>query len=167
MSPDVRPARPRDLEALVRLRLENAHVHSLLDPEVYRVPDVEQVRAHFAGRLAEDDPTSAVLVAVARDDVVLGSAEVAVDDEPPAHQVLRPVPSAHVHVVVGEGSRGLGLGTLLLQAAEAWAIGRGVRHLVAGIHADNESGLRLYGARGYRDNAVIRVRDLPGPPGGR
>lgn len=124
MTPYVRPAGPSDLEALVRLRLENGHIHSLLDPDVYRVPDVEEVRAHFARRLAEDDPPSALFVAVVGD-AVLGSVEVAIDAEPPAHQVLQPVPS------------------------------------VAGIQAGNQPALRFYGERGYQDNAVIRVRDLP------
>ena len=85
----------------MHLRLENGHVHALLDPTVYRVPDAERVREHFAAGLAEDDPQSAVLVAVI-DDAVVGLAEVALDPEPPAHQILEPLLSAHVHLVVAE-----------------------------------------------------------------
>ena len=147
----------------MQLRLENGRVHVLLDPTVYRVPDPAMVREHFAAVLAEDDPRSAVLVAVV-DEAVLGLAEVALDPEPPAHQILEPLPSAHVHLVVAERVRGLGLGAALAEAAQAWAAGRGVRQLVAGIHSDNRPALQFYAARGYRDNAMVRIKDLPHAP---
>lgn len=156
----MRPACPGDIEALVHLRLENGRVHALLDPTVYRVPDPEKVREHFAARLAEDDSDSVVLVAVI-DDMVRGLAEIAIDPEPSADQILLPLLSAHVHVVVAEQARGLGLGAALVEAAQAWAAGRGVRQLVAGIQSDNGAALGFYGSRGYRDNAVIRIKDLP------
>jgi GNAT superfamily N-acetyltransferase len=159
----VRAACLGDIEALVRLRLENGRVHVLLDPTVYRVPDPAQVREHFAAVLAEDDPRSAVLVAVV-DDAVLGLAEIALDLEPPAHQILQPLTSAHVHLVVAAQARGLGLGAALAQAAQMWAAAQGVRQLVAGIQSDNRPALRFYGSRGYRDNAVVRIKDLPQPP---
>jgi len=145
----------------VQLRLENGRVHVLLDSTVYRVPDPEQVRKHFAAKfLAQDDPPSTMLVAVI-DDAVLGLAEVALDPPPPAHQILEPVLSGHVHLVVAERARGLGLGTALAEAAHAWAASRGVRQLVAGIQSDNRPGLRFYESLGYRNNGVVRIKDLP------
>jgi len=159
----VRAACSGDVEALVHLRLEKGRVHVLLDPTVYRVPDPAKVREHFVAVLAEDDPASALLVAVV-DNAVHGLAEIALDPEPPAHQILEPLPSAHVHLVVAQQTRGLGLGAALAEAAQAWAAARGVRQLVAGIQSDNRPALRFYGSRGYRDNAVVRIKDLPQPP---
>jgi len=158
----VRAASPGDLEALVQLRLENGRVHALLDPSVYRVPNAEQVREHFAARLAEKDPRSAVLVACV-DGAVLGSAEVALDPPPPGHQILRPLLTAHVHLVVAEHARALGVGRNLEEAAEVWAADRGVRQLVAGIQAHNRPALLFCRCRGYRDNGLVRIKDLPGP----
>ena len=155
----VRLAVPGDLEALVRLRLENGRVHVLLDPTVYRVPDPAKVREHFAAVLAQDERRSAVLVAVVDDDV-LGLAEIALDPEPPAHQILQPTPSAHVHLVVAAEARGQGLVAALAEAAQAWAARRGARQVVAGIQSDNQPALRFYADRGYRDNGVVRIKDL-------
>ena len=159
--PLVRPACPGDIEALVQLRLENGHVHALLDPTVYRVPDSEKVREHFAVALAEDDPRSAMFVAVI-DDAVLGLAEVALDPEPPAHQILEPLLSAHVHLVVAEQARGLGLGAALAEATENMG-GRSRRTAARRRHPERQP------ARA----AVLRVSRLPeqrggtdqGPPG--
>ena len=145
----------------MRLRLENGRVHNLLDPTVYRVPDTELVREHFTAWLAEGDPDAVMFVGVDNDDVVLGLAEVAVDPEPPAHQVLQPLRSAHLHLVVAEQARGLGLGSALSEAVQAWAADRGVRQLVAGIQSDNEPALRFYRSHGYRDHAVVWINDLP------
>jgi len=162
VTPLVRPACAGDIEALVQLRLENGHVHALLDATVYRVPDPKKAREHFAAVLAEEDPQSAMFVAVV-DDAVLGVAEVALDPEPPAHQILKPLLSAHVHLVVAQQARGLGVGAALAEAAQAWAAGLGVLQLVAGIQSDNRPALRFYGSQGYRDNAVVRIKDLPEP----
>ena len=157
----VRAASPDDLEALVQLRLENGRVHALLNPSAHRVPSAEQVREHFAARLAEKAPQSAVLVACV-DGAVLGSAEVALDPPTPGHQILRPLLTAHVHLVVAEHARTMGVGRNL-EAAEVWATDRVVRQLVAGIQAYNRPALRFYRCRGYRDNGMVRIKDLPGP----
>jgi hypothetical protein len=52
MAITVRAAEARDVPALVRLRTANARAHVELAPELYRVPDPEVVREHFAAALA-------------------------------------------------------------------------------------------------------------------
>jgi len=154
----VRPADPRDLDVLVQLRLENGRVHAVLDPSLYRVPDSQAVRAHFDARLIADDDDQVLLVAVI-DDRVLGLAEVTLDPPPPAHQILLPVPNAHLHVIVAALARGQGIGGRLELAAREWAGSRGVQQLIAGIQIDNQAAIDFYDRRGYRANATIRLRD--------
>ncbi len=154
----MRPAELRDLDDLVQLRLENGRVHAVLDPSVYRVPGSKAVREHFDARLMADDDDQVLLVAVV-DGRVLGLAEVSLDPPPPAHQILLPVPSAHLHVVVAAPARGQGLGRRLELAAREWTGSRGVQQLVAGIQIDNQAAIDFYDRCGYRANATIRLRD--------
>jgi GNAT superfamily N-acetyltransferase len=155
----VRPAEPGDLDALIALRQENGRVHEALDPSIYRVPQAHAVRIHFERVLAEPDPRSVVLV-LADGPTLLGMAEVALSEPPPDHQVLLPTPTARLHVVVAPGARGRGVGTALERAAAEWAKSQGARELIAGIQADNRPAQSFYGWAGYRDQAVVMVRDL-------
>jgi GNAT superfamily N-acetyltransferase len=156
----VRHAESRDLDALVRLRLENARVHVDLEPDVYRVPEVTAVRDYFHGLLQKVPRRGAGFVADVGDHVA-GSVELVPYAEPPDHQILRPVPSAYVHTVVDAGARGAGLGTLLLGAAEAWAAREGIERLVAGIAQANEPALRFYAGSGFSVQGVSAVKRLP------
>lgn len=107
-----------------------------------------------------DDDTQVLLVAVVvADDRVLGLAEVSLDAPPPAHQILLPVPSAHLHLVVAARARGQGLGRRLELAARKWAGSRGVQQLVAGIQVDNQAALNFYDRCGYRAYATIHLTD--------
>lgn len=90
---------------------------------------------------------------------VLGLVEVSLDPTPPAHQILLPVPSAHLHIVVDGQARGRGLGRRLELAAQEWARSRGVQQLIAGIHVDNQTAIDFYERCGYRPHATIRLRD--------
>lgn len=155
----VRAAGHGDLDELVDLRLENGQVHAALDPSVYRVPERAAVRSHYVAELAAIHEGRALLVAVDEQRVV-GLAEVSFDSLPPTHQILLPVLTGRVHLVVASGSRGQGVGRSLDCAAREWASDRGVRQLVAGIQVDNHASLAFYTSRGYRDNATIRLVDL-------
>lgn len=148
MSVTVRPAAPSDLKDLVDLRLENGRVHAALGPAVYRVPEPAAVGAHVTAELSAGHNDRVLLVAVV-DYEVLGLAEVSLDAELSAHQVLQPMTGAHVHLVVAEHARGRGLGRLLESAASGWAAQRGVPQLVAGIQSDADGG--------YHEPAVIRI----------
>jgi GNAT superfamily N-acetyltransferase len=155
----VRPAEPTDLDALVDLRLGNARAHVALDPTVYRVPDEAAVREALAGRLSGGSSETRMWVA-AHGEKALGMAEIIVLSEASADQILRPVAAAEVHVVVNPDARRTGVGDALLVACEQWAGSRGIERLVAGIQAENEAGLGLYSAAGYRRTGVVAIKDL-------
>jgi GNAT superfamily N-acetyltransferase len=160
VGPTVRPARLADIPSLVELRLANAEAHLALDPDVYRVPHREAVVGHFAAVLADEAGRDGVLVAEASDGRVVGMIEVLRHADPPEHQILRPEPSAQVHTVVLPGTRGLGVGSALLSAAERWALDRGITYLSAGIHHRNLGAVRFYGRHGYTDAGLSLGRRL-------
>jgi ribosomal protein S18 acetylase RimI-like enzyme len=153
----VRAARAADLDALTALRLENGRAHVELDPTVYRVPERSAVERYFADRVG----ASALWVATADGNSVVGMVEIVPNPPPPDDEILRPVPAAHVHVVVSRDARGRGVGTALLQRAEEWASTHGIERLVAGIQSDNSSGLGFYEHAGYRENGRVKIKDVP------
>ncbi|GAA4215704.1 GNAT family N-acetyltransferase [Actinocatenispora rupis] len=148
----VRAAGVRDVPALVELRVANAEAHVLLDPDTYRIPDRAAVADHFAAVLAGG--RDAVFVAERADGRVVGMVEVLLRTEPPAHQILRPEPSAEVHTVVLPDVRGGGVGAALLAAARRWAADRGVTYLGAGIHHANAGAVRFYTRHGFTTAGV-------------
>ncbi|MEV4478241.1 GNAT family N-acetyltransferase [Micromonospora coxensis] len=155
----VRPAGPADLPALVALRIANAEAHSALDPTAYRVPDSALVADHFRDVLAAG--RDAVLLAEAADGQVVGMVEVLRQADPPAHQILRPEPSAAVHTVVLPGHRGEGVGAALLAAAAQWASAHEITWLSAGIHHRNDGAVSFYRRHGFEPSGLSLGRRLP------
>ncbi|MBM0276172.1 GNAT family N-acetyltransferase [Micromonospora tarensis] len=159
--PAVRPASPSDLPALVELRLANAEAHLALDPDTYRLPQREAVIKHFTAVLGEEAGRNAVLVAE-HCGQVLGMVEVLRLPEPPAHQILRPEPSAQIHTVVLSEARGRGVGSALLDAADRWASQHGIMNLSAGIHHQNADAVRFYRRHGYAPSGTSWLRQPAG-----
>ncbi len=71
-------------------------------------------------------------------------------------------------LVVREDLRGRGIGTLLLQAAERWALDRGLARLQLLADRTNAPALGFYGARGWGGTLLValRRRALPQDPAG-
>ncbi|MER7587071.1 GNAT family N-acetyltransferase [Micromonospora sp. NPDC127501] len=159
--PAVRAASLADVPALVALRLANAEAHLALDPDVYRLPRRTAVIAHFTAVLSDATCRDAVLVAE-QDGQVVGMVEVLRQPEPPAHQILRPEPSAQIHTVVLGEARGSGVGSALLVAANRWAAEHGLSYLSAGIHHRNASAVRFYRRHGYAPSGTSWVRRSAG-----
>ncbi|NYH42571.1 GNAT superfamily N-acetyltransferase [Micromonospora jinlongensis] len=131
--------------------MANAEAHLALDAGTYRIPQREAVVRHFAVMLADQADRDGVLVAETDDGRVVGMVEVLLQSDPPEHQILCPQPSAQVHTVVLPDARGLGVGSVLLQAAERWATSRGISYLSAGIYHRNVDAVRFYSRHGYTD----------------
>jgi len=73
---------------------------------------------------------------------------------------LVPIPTAQIHVVVAPDSRHAGVGTRLRAEVERAARDRGIRRLVAPIHAANARALEFYSNAGYGDSGRITVKPL-------
>lgn len=77
----MRPAKHADLEALARLRRENARTHANLAADRHRVPDAAPVRRYFEAVLDGSERGVHVLVADAGGEVV-GMSELVVNPHP-------------------------------------------------------------------------------------
>jgi GNAT superfamily N-acetyltransferase len=70
-------------------------------------------------------------------------------------------PVAHVEVlVVRRGAQGRGLGRVLMDAAEVWARGRGIRQMSLNVFAANTRARELYRHLGYREETVHYLKRL-------
>ncbi|MEU8286232.1 GNAT family N-acetyltransferase [Micromonospora sp. NPDC048905] len=161
IGPTVRPAGLSDVPALVDLRLANAEAHLSLAPDVYRLPQREAVAHHFTAVLTKGAGGDAILVAEL-DGQVVGMVELLRLPEPPAHQILRPEPSAQIHTVVSGTARGRGVGSALVDAAGRWAAENGITSLSAGIHHRNDGAVRFYRRHGYAPSGTLLNRQLEG-----
>lgn len=63
---------------------------------------------------------------------------------------------------VAAAARKSGLGTRLLQAAQLWAAGRGVRHLLLTVVSNNQAAMRFYQRNGFTPTG--RTEPYPNDP---
>jgi ribosomal protein S18 acetylase RimI-like enzyme len=146
----IRPARRTDIPALVRLRIANAERHVQLDPEIFRIPEINAVQRYF------EDVIDFALISVAElDGEVVGMVEVVPLTDPPSHQILVPRRGADIHTVVLDGYRGRGVGAALVVEAQRVAAARGVSFLFAGIFATNEEAVAFYSASGFGPRGIM------------
>ncbi|MDP9868342.1 MULTISPECIES: GNAT family N-acetyltransferase [Streptosporangium] len=164
MSILIRAAEREDVPALVRLRLANAERHLQLDPAVYRVPDVEDVRGHFEEVLSTESKVLILVAEVVGE--VVGMVEVVLLADPPAHQILAPCRAAEIHTVVLDGHRGEGVGSALLTAAEQAAAEHGVSIIYAGIFASNNGAVRFYSSAGFGPRGILLSKQQGAPLAG-
>lgn len=145
----IRSATPEDTAALDALEHESAIHHAAIDPDRWQAPSLEDVAAHRRHWLAAK-PRDEALVAVAGDGTVVGMIELWLrrpSTVPGSAQIQRVTVS--LGIAVTSAWRGHGVGTALLQAAEAWARDRGATRMSLGLDAFNTGALRLYERMGY------------------
>jgi len=92
---------------------------------------------------------AAVLVAE-EDDRIVGRLSIGRDTHPASEHV------ADVGLMVADGYRRRGIGRALMENAEAWARGVGVRKIELHVFPHNEAALALYDQLGYRRVGVRR-----------
>lgn len=151
---DPRPARPP--VAVRAARAADAGAWHELQAAIYAegqafVGDGAPSRATLEGRLRALDPEEGTVLFACPP----GGAPVAWAE---AHRLgarrLRHV--ALLTVAVAAPWRGLGVGTVLMRALEAWARREGVRKLQLHVRAGNVGAIALYERLGYRLEGVLR-----------
>lgn len=149
MSVRVRPAEPRDADALVRLGREVAS-----EPEGWLIVTHGQWRSAAderrylkALRRYED---AAVFVAEAPDGAIVGRLSIGRDRHPASAHV------ADLGLMVAASHRRQGVGWALLDAAAAWGRAHGVEKLELHVFPHNAAAIRLYERFGFEREGYRR-----------
>jgi GNAT superfamily N-acetyltransferase len=148
----LRPARPEDLEALVRLLAQ------LFALEQDFTPDEARQRRGLAMLLARPD-SAAVLVAERGGRLVgMVTAQLVVSTAEGALSALVE------DMVVDAPERGGGAGRRLLEAIEAWAARMGATRLQLLADRDNGPALGFYARLGWSPTKLVALRRGGAPP---
>ena len=151
----LRPGTAGDVDALAEISVSSARHHAALDPEFYAVPVREAVATSLREALERENDADAVRLVAEVDGVVVGSATVELRSPSPG-SMLRPQLGASVGLAVLDDRRGPGIGSRLMEAAEAWASERGASLMMLDASAANADALRFYEQRhGYRLSGVL------------
>ena len=144
----IRPATEADAAAEAAIEHASAIHHATVDPDRWRVPALEDVVSHRR-HWAMAKPRDQGLLAVA-DDEVVGMLELWLR-RPIAVVGNARIPRLEVTlgIAVAPAWRGLGVGTALLQAGEAWAREQGAERMSLWVDGFNTGARRLYERLGY------------------
>ena len=141
MTSFIRPALPRDYDAILPLAGEVHAQHAAALPTVFRTDACALPRAYFDELLAND--TATIYVAEVGDAIV-GFAIFTVFEAPP-YEILVPRRIAFVEsIVVTLAHRGKGIGRGLMQAAIAWGRARGAHSLELAVWEFNREAIAFY-----------------------
>lgn len=153
----IRPARLEDAGALADVYMASAEHHQRLDPSLYRKPEWEPLEERYRSRLPSGDDNT-ILLAVAGAEVV-GFVDIQLkrpDGEP---RMLRDAISAEIDLAVLSDSRGSGIGTELMQVAEAWSFEHGAEFMTLQVHAANVDAIRFYQEhQGWRTSGLFMLK---------
>lgn len=143
---EIRLARHEDADALVEQWLDLAASQRAHDSHVLAEENRSVARESVLRHVVGDE----LLVAVERDEL-LGFVMFAVQTSDFAQDTTRGLVR---NIYVAPDHRSQGIGTALLEAAEAELTDRGVEHLVLEAMADNEAARRFYRRHGYAPHRV-------------
>lgn len=144
--PIYRPAVLSDLHALCVLGREVNLLHHEAWPDIF-APSAEPERdaAHWCKGLQGEGATTFVAEIAAS---VVGFITIQLADE--THSMLQPIRFARVgSVCVTQAERGKGIGSKLMELAEAWATSLGASEMRLNVWQFNASAIRLYEELGY------------------
>ena len=137
----IRPAIPRDLEAVKALLTEVNRVHWEGRPDLFRLCRKytdEEILAIFA------DPLTPVLIAADDQDEALGYAFCVLQDHTKDHHMM-PIKTLYIDdLCVFERTRGQGVGRALYDAALDLARSLGCHNLTLNVWALNDGALAFY-----------------------
>jgi GNAT superfamily N-acetyltransferase len=141
----VRRAGTRDVERVAALWTELAEHHARLDPrEQLRAGADGEIRRLLAAELADPE---AVALLYERDARALGLCMARIERAPPIRRETARVEIGELFV--RREARGAGVGRALVDAALAWARGRGVERVVVRVFEGNTDGRGFWRALGF------------------
>jgi ribosomal protein S18 acetylase RimI-like enzyme len=155
----VRPATVQDYEVLCDILDEVDALHRQKLPHIFRRPDGPvREREYILEQLADED----VVIFIAEvNRQVAGLVHVVVQDTPPI-PILVPRRWAMVDsVVVKERFRRRGIGRVLMDEAQRWALSRGATDIELSVFEFNEPARAFYESLGYETIRRRMGRQLP------
>lgn len=165
MTAVIRTAREDDRDALVEQFLALNRYEEPIAGN--RRTDRDGAVACLDAALARVAEAGGATLVAERDGRVVGHAVVVFEtDAPFVREELRPY-ACVTELFVREELRGRGIGTALLEAAEAVAAARGLRRLTIGVLAGNARTAALYARLGFTPHAVEMEKPVRGADGGR
>jgi GNAT superfamily N-acetyltransferase len=156
--PIIRPAEPRDLQALGRLGASLMRTHYAFDPPRFLSPD-SGAEAGYAAFLGSQMHAEDAVVFVAEiDGGVAGYVYAGV--EPLSWKELRDEAGFVHDLLVSEEARNSGIGKQLLDAAIDWLKQRGMPRVVLWTAARNTGAQHLFERRGFRSTMIEMTLEL-------
>ncbi|WP_436535945.1 GNAT family N-acetyltransferase [Actinoplanes sp. HUAS TT8] len=162
----IRPSRPGDGEGCAAVWIDIGRYYHQLDPATFQVPSPTGLADSFEQDItaAEADATALHLVAEA-DDGIAGLL-VARLHEPashPEHELLRDLSRPRVFVqilAVAASHRRSGVGTALINAAEAWATDHHAATISLDTYLHSPTSVPFYERMNYRRRALVFRKEL-------
>ena len=159
----VRPARSGDAAGLAQALIDLAEQYVRLDPERFRVPEVDLARAE--AELREPVPADRIWLVAELDGQAVGEVQAFVEEplEDAESQAQLDVGLRRVYVnylAVQARFRSQGIGRRLLEAVELWARDRGAELLVTDTNLRSERAVRFYEQQGFTQQSVILRKRL-------
>ena len=156
----VRPFQPADMAAVGRLGEMLVTEHHDFDPKRFIAPrpDMAELYGRFLGSQSEQ-PDKLVLVAE-RDGAVVGYAYAGVEGND--YMALRGAAGVIYDLVVDPDHRRRGIGSALLEAAQAVLAERGEPRAVLSTAERNAGAQRMFEKAGFRRTMIEMTRELAG-----
>jgi GNAT superfamily N-acetyltransferase len=157
----IRAAKPEESATLGLLYAKAAALMAAREPLFFRSPDPEGMAEQYRARLLADEEGQAVLVAEV-DNVIVGFIDIAL--LMPVWELNAQIPRYRLHVeelFVEEEARGSGIGLLLLETAERWAVERGADLAMLDVDIGNADAIQFYEEKaGYSPLAQVMFKPL-------
>ena len=162
---NIRRARPGDAEALVRIHADMGEHYAALTPELFHRPDLSGFAEVLEAELADDDPNALALVAEL-DGEVVGSLDARLlgPSEGAEHAFTRDLFAPRLRIeylATAAEHRQAGVGTALVEAAEAWGREHGAKVAEATTYHRSPLALPFWTRRaGYEERSVNLRKEL-------
>jgi ribosomal protein S18 acetylase RimI-like enzyme len=161
----VRNATAADSAAVAAIYIENGRYYQTLDPSYFRVPASEGFAEFIADEEWRGRPDTLALVAEV-DGVVAGYLEASVQEpaDSAAWQSLHDLSRTRMHINslgTGDAFKRQGVGTALVQAAEAWGRSNGATVVTLDTWIDSPLSVPFWEQRmGYSRRSIVFRKEL-------
>jgi ribosomal protein S18 acetylase RimI-like enzyme len=152
----VKVAKKEDFQRLEPVLIEVELHHVELEPEVFK-PISSYDHEHF-NMLIEND--SEVIFYAEQDGEVAGVIIVVERERPSIPLYIGEIFAEVQELSVADQYRRQGVGTLLMEEAEAWAKSRGRKHMQLSVWAKNQGAVHFYEKSGYLPKIIRYQKDI-------